>query len=258
MIDTHCHLNDPKFQKDRARLLSRAVDAGVERCLVAGYDIPSSLMAVEQSEQAGLYAAVGLHAHDAAYAADHPDWLEVVRRAAAMGRRVVAIGEIGLGYHDEFSPRDVQERVCRAQISLAQGLGLPVTVHCREAEDELLDMLEADGVPEAGCVLHSFTGTQAQAARGLEMGLYIGVTGMATFRKTDGLRDMLRSVPVERLLLETDAPYLAPVPLRGKRNEPANLPLVAEALGTLLRLSAEQVDRQTTANALKVFSRMAQ
>lgn len=263
MIDTHCHLNDPQFEPDLPGVLRRAQAAGVTACLVAGYDAQSSERAAAMAgkvygpDAAGVFVALGLHPHDASFADGNPNWLGDLRSSLQSTPRVAAVGEMGLDYHYTLSPPDTQERVFRAQIRLAHDLGLPITVHSRAAEDRVVDILAEETPPAAGAVLHSFTGTPPQMERAVSLGLHIGVTGMITFKNSGQLRDMIRRVPPERLLIETDAPYLAPHPLRGKRNEPAFLAHIRPVLAALLGLTEEVVDVATTRNATRLFARLS-
>lgn len=256
MIDTHCHLNDPRFEDDAPAAAKRALDAGVVGFLIAGYDLASSGRALQLAELPGAWAAGGIHPHDASCINQTPRWEDALADALKSSSRVAALGEIGLDFHYMHSPKHVQEEAFRRQIRLAHDIGLPVTVHTRAAEDRTIEILDEESLPAAGAVLHAFTGTPEQASRAVAMGCFIGCTGMVTFRKVDALREMLRVVPLDRLLLETDCPYLAPHPLRGKRNEPAFLTYVRDAVAQLFGCSPEEVARQTTKNALTVFTAM--
>lgn len=256
MIDTHCHLYDPRFDEDIKETLSRARQAGVTGMLIVACDRETSGRAERLAEGAGLSVAFGLHPHEASRSVEDRDWLEDIRARLLHCPAAAAVGETGLDYHYTFSPPEIQREVFRAQLELAVEVGLPVTIHSRAAEDEVLDILEKTGLPPAGAVLHAFTGPATAAKRAVEMGLYIGVTGMITFRNAEDLRRTIATVPPERILLETDSPYLAPVPHRGKRNEPAFLIHVRDALADLLGVSAAEVQRMTTENARRVFTRL--
>jgi len=256
VIDTHCHLYDPRYDQDLDEILSRARQAGVTGMLVAACDRGTAERARRLAQLEGVSLAFGLHPHEASLAREDPGWLEDIRRRLLQCPAAAAAGEMGLDYHYSFSPPEIQREVFRAQLKLAAELGLPVTIHSRAAEDDVLEILEETGVPSAGAVLHAFTGSAAAAQRAVEMGLYIGVTGMVTFRNAGQLRGIIASIPPERILLETDSPYLAPVPHRGKRNEPAFLVHVRDALADLLGIAPAEVDRITTENARKVFSRL--
>lgn len=242
--DTHCHLNHPDLHAEWQSALYRARQSGVHRLIVIGYDLESSQRAVElTSESDALYAAIGVHPHDAARFDE--DALRQLRELARRPR-VVAIGEIGLDFYRDLSPRDAQYAAFHAQMQLAAELGLPVVIHCRDAYDELLTVLAE--YPSVRGVLHCFSGTAEQAQRGLELGYYLGIGGVITFKSAETLRAVVRSMPRNRLLLETDAPYLAPHPYRGKRNEPAYLPLIAQQVAALWEVSLDALSAQTERN----------
>jgi len=250
--DTHCHLNHPDLYPEWQAALFRAQQSGVERLILIGYDLESSRRAVELAAQSGaLYAAVGIHPHDAAQC--DADALATLRELAQQPR-VVAIGEIGLDFYRDLSPREAQYAAFHAQMQLAQSLGLPVILHCRDAYDELLGVLAE--YPTVQGVLHCFSGTAAHAQRGLELGYYLGIGGVITFKSAEPLRAIVQSVPRDRLLLETDAPYLAPHPYRGKRNEPAYLPLIAQQVAALWEVPLETLSALTEANVTRLFTGM--
>jgi TatD DNase family protein len=250
--DTHCHLNHPELYPEWRDALFRAQQSGVQRLILIGYDVASSRRAVELALQSdALYAAVGVHPHDAAQCdAD----ARATLRALAQHPRVVAIGEIGLDFYRDLSPRKAQYEAFHAQMQLARSLELPVILHCRDAYDELLGVLAE--YPDVQGVLHCFSGTAAHAQRGLELGYYLGVGGVITFKSAEPLRAIVQAMPRERLLLETDAPYLAPHPYRGKRNEPAYLPLIAQQVATLWEIPLESLSELTEANVARLFPRM--
>src|SRR5439155_5100771 len=226
VIDSHCHLADETFANDLHDVIARARDAGVARVMVI-LDGGNAAEADQARRIADLWPdtrfAVGVHPHQAHQFSDDPD------RAAAAARDQIAstpaartIGEIGLDYDYDFSPRDVQQAVFRAQVRLALELDRPVVIHTREADDDTITILREEGRGVLRGVLHCFTGDAALARAGLDLGFYISVAGIITFPKTTaGLREAVRAVPLDRLLTETDSPFLAPVPYRGKRNEPA-------------------------------------
>lgn len=227
-------------------MLERARQAGVELIIVPGVDLPSSRQAVALAQQhAEVVAAVGVHPHDAKTldAATLNELRELARQP-----RVIAIGEIGLDYYRDLSPRDVQRRAFEAQLELAAELGLPVIVHDRDAHADILAILHST----AG-VLHSFSGDVAMAERVLELGFYLGISGPVTYPNAARLRAVVEAAPLERLLIETDAPYLAPQAHRGQRNEPAYVRYVAEAIAVIKSRTVEQVIEQTTRNAYCVF-----
>ncbi|BCW94543.1 MAG: TatD family hydrolase [Fimbriimonadales bacterium] len=250
--DTHCHLNHPDLYADWQGALFRAQQSGVERLILIGYDLASSRRAVELTEQSdALYAAVGVHPHDALNCDAHAlDALNTL----AQHPRVIAIGEIGLDFYRDLSPREAQYAAFHAQMQLARSLGLPVVLHCRDAYDELLEVLEA--YPAVRGVLHCFSGAESHARRGLALGYFLGIGGVITFKSAETLRAIVRQTPRERLLLETDAPYLAPHPYRGKRNEPAYLPLIAQQVAALWEVSLEALSEQTEANVRRLFDRL--
>ncbi len=255
MIDTHCHLNDPQFASDLDDVFSRGQEAGITHYLVPGYNHKSCLRALDIAG-GRVWIALGLHPHDAGSVADNAGWISDLRSQILSSSRSAAVGEIGLDFHYMHSPIEVQEKIFRLQIRLAHELNLPTTIHSRAAEDRVMDILREETPPVAGAVLHAFTGSMAQAERAMEMGLYIGVTGIITFKKSDELRRVIGSLPLHRILLETDAPYLAPMPYRGKRNEPGYLIYVRALLSELLQVSEAEVEKHTTENALLVFQRM--
>jgi TatD DNase family protein len=253
MIDSHCHLNHAQLWLERATVIARARQAGLAGMIVVGYDLPSSEQAVQVAEEhPDVWATVGIHPHDArTYTRD------VEARLAALTEhpRVVAVGEIGLDYHYEHSSRDDQRKAFAAQLGLAERVALPVILHCREAHSDVLDELARHALPQRG-VMHCWSGTIAEAERTIELGLMLGIGGVLTFKKRGELAEVVRQVPRERLLIETDAPYLAPVPHRGHRNEPAFVQHVCRRLADELGESPENVARLTTDNAVRLFGRL--
>lgn len=250
LVDTHAHLDHDRFAADRNVVLDRARDAGVGLIITVAGDLASARAAVNLAgEHASVFAAVGVHPHDAAGAG--PGYLEELRRLA-MHPRVVAIGEIGLDYHYDFSPRPVQREVMIAQLELAGELDLPVIVHSREAAQDSYALLRDGRWP--GAVMHCFGGDWDTARTFLDIGCYISLAGVVTFKGAQALREVAEKVPEDRLLLETDAPYLAPVPRRGRRNEPAYLRHTAEFIAGLRGLTLERLAGITTANARIFFN----
>ncbi len=253
LVDTHCHLTDPAFEDDLPRVLERARAAGVGRIVTVASDLPDAHRVVELCGRFPLLrGAVGIHPHAAA-SASVEDLAEVGELAREEG--VVAVGEIGLDFHYDHAPRDVQLRLFRRQLDLARDLDLPVVVHSRDADGEMEGILREQGGGVRG-VLHCFTGGRALLEQALAVGWRISFTGLVTFRRFDGA-DLLRAVPRDRLMLETDAPYLAPVPHRGKRNEPAFLPLVARSVAAHRGEDPGEVARYTT-EAARAFYRLAE
>lgn len=256
LIDSHCHPDVDDFDADRGELLARARAAGVTGLVAIGggaapgtLDVGLRTAHLLDPEGGTVWATVGIHPHEAAQATDE-SFAEL--QSLAADERVIAIGEIGLDYYYDHSPRDTQRAVFRRQMALARACGLPVSIHCRDAWDECLDEIAAFGLPQGG-VFHCFTGTAEQARRAVEIGFYLSFSGMLTFRKTEELRQVAAAAPADRILVETDSPFLAPVPHRGKRNEPAWVVKVAEELARLRNWTPEETARQTTANFARLF-----
>jgi len=257
VIDSHCHLADETFAQDLDDVVRRARDAGLERAMV----ILEAGNAKEAAQALRLDAlwpelrfSIGVHPHQAhQYAADPDRAAAVVREQWTATPSARAVGEIGLDYHYDFSPRDVQQAVFRAQLRLARELDRPVVIHTREADDDTVAMLREEGGGQLRGVLHCFTGGAALADSGLDLGFYISLAGIITFPKAEELRQTVRRVPLDRLLTETDSPFLAPVPYRGKRNEPAHVARVVDALAALHGKPAADLARQTAANFHTLF-----
>jgi TatD DNase family protein len=249
-FDTHAHLTDKKFEKDVERVLERAEEAGVEQIINVGDEIESSRECVEMSRRnTMLLPAIGVHPHNAESC---KAGVEGTLTELAKGNRVYAIGEIGLDYHYEFSPRDVQRQVFEQQLGLAQQLDLPVIMHCREAHTDLMRVLEKFENPRKG-VAHCFTGSKHDADELQEMGYYIGVAGPVTLPNAEDLRGVIGDVSLNRILLETDSPHLAPAPKRGRRNEPSHIRYIANQVGLLKNLSGRDIGRVTAYNARRAF-----
>jgi TatD DNase family protein len=252
LIDTHAHLDQEEFEGDRAEVIARAAAAGIERIVAIGVTADSSAAVVRlAAEYPAVYAAVGIQPNYCAQAKSG-DWERVVELAASP--KVVAIGETGLDRYWDHTPFDLQQDYFDRHLRLAQDCGLPFVVHTRESDADVLVMLrEAGGRGELRGVMHSFTGSAATASECVEMGLYISFAGMVTFKKLADLRAVAATVPADRILAETDSPYLSPHPLRGKRNEPANLVHTAQVLSEVRGVSFEEFSEQTTKNARKLF-----
>jgi TatD DNase family protein len=257
LADTHCHLCLEAFASDLEAVLSRASAAGVERILVPGIDLATSRRAVELAEaHASVFAAVGLHPHGAA---EWSDAAYAELRSLAHSPRVVAIGETGLDYYRDYAPRDRQMLAFDRQLELADELDLPVVVHSREATQDVLDRLSTwVGGAEGGSrarpgVLHAFSGDNDAASRALQAGFYIGVAGPLTYPSADGLRRMAGGLPLGSILTETDAPYLPPTPHRGRRNEPAHVRLVTEALASTRGIDPSRAGQACWDNAAALF-----
>jgi TatD DNase family protein len=256
-VDSHVHLDGPEFDADRDDVIQRARDAGVSAILNVGTGDPHSgalERAVELAEKhADIFASVGTHPHDARLFDDAAE--QRIANLVRQSRRVIAWGEIGLDYHYDNSPREVQMNVFRRQLQLAREAGLPVIIHTREAETETIAILKSEwagaGIPG---IMHCFSGSLALAEQALELGFLISFSGIVTFKKADDLRSVAARVPLDRLLIETDCPFLAPVPFRGKRNEPAFVIEVARCLSELRSLEVDEMARLTSANFARVFS----
>ncbi len=250
LIDTHAHLDYPQFDQDRDEVIRRAFDAKVGIILSIGTDIESSKKTIEISESyENVYATAGVHPHNAQYAKEN--FIESLREIASLNK-VVALGEIGLDFYREYSSRDMQIDMFRKQIHLAMDLGLPIIVHNRNADLEVITILKEEGASEVGGVLHCFSGSLDMALRGVEMDFYASFGGAITYRKSKALK-VATGMPFDRVLFETDCPYQSPSRIRGERNEPSSVLYVAEKLSRKMDLSFEEVARKTTDNALRLF-----
>ncbi|HEX3469278.1 MAG TPA: TatD family hydrolase [Candidatus Elarobacter sp.] len=254
MIDTHAHVHDRSFDEDRDAMVARARERGVGAIVTVGCDVEDSVRACEVAETYGLAATVGIHPHEAKGApADLPAAFDALR--ARYGARVVAVGETGLDYHYDHSPRDVQRGVFAAQLDYARSRNLPLVFHQREAHEDFVAALRAGYDPRAQRgVVHCFTETAAEARLFVdEFGLRLGIGGVLTFKTAQPLRDAVLAVGLDALVLETDCPYLAPVPHRGRRNEVAYVAETARAVAALLGVDLETVVARTDANARALF-----
>ena len=256
-VDSHAHIDGPEFDADREEVIQRAHAVGVSAILNVGTGDPNS-DAVERAIELGkssesIYTAIGTHPHDARLYNDAAE--ERTKSLIERGERVVAWGEIGLDFHYDNSPRNAQIAVFKRQLHAARDLNLPVIIHTREAEAETIDILKTDydGANRRG-VFHCFSGTEALARRAIELGFIISFSGIVTFKKAEELRNIARQVPLDHLLIETDCPYLTPVPHRGKRNEPAYVVEVARCLAGLHGLEIEELAHVTTENFMRFFS----
>lgn len=242
LVDTHCHLDDQKFDADRAQVIERALAAGVELMMAIGTGGELDV-AIQQAERYPfIYATIGVHPHDAAKAT--PDTFARLRDLASHPK-VLAVGEIGLDYHYDFSPRDVQRSVFERQLEIASEFHKPIVIHTREAWEDTLAQVTA--LPHGG-IMHCFTGDAAQARQALNLGFHLSFGGVLTFPKAESLREAARITPEDRLLVETDCPYLAPVPHRGKRNEPAFVVATARRLAEVRGATPEAIAECTTRN----------
>ena len=256
-IDTHAHLDDPAFDDDRDEVLKRATEAGLSSIISVGCwkketgfgSLPSLVQANDL-----LYMALGVHPHDAINAAGSDEALKLIREFASEGKKLVAIGETGLDYHYAHSPPKEQRELFISQIALARELNLPIIVHTREAEAETLSILKGEGAGETGGVMHCFSGSANLANEALSLGLYLSFSGIVTFPKAEELREVAKHAPTERILIETDCPYLSPLPNRGKRNEPANVIDTARVIAETRGVSLADIARITSVNALDLFA----
>ncbi len=250
VIDSHAHIYYSDYEDDFEALLQRAAEATVAAIVVVGTDVESSRKAVALAEQyPQMYAAVGIHPHDAGAVSE--ECYETIRSLAASSAKVVAIGEIGLDFYRDRSPRHLQEQVFRRFLQLAAELDLPVIVHDRDAHEQVMEIIRSESVRKG--VLHCFSGDTAMAADAAALGFYISVPGTITYPSNQSLRDVVQNVSIERMLVETDCPYLSPVPHRGKRNEPSYVRLVAEKIAELKGLTFDDVARITTKNSSDLF-----
>jgi TatD DNase family protein len=253
LVDSHCHLDDAQFAEDREATIERALAAGVERMMAIGTgggppDLETAIRLADR--YVFFYATVGVHPHDAAKAT--PETFEHLRDLASHPK-VLAIGEIGLDYHYDFSPRDTQREVFVRQLELAREAGKPIVIHTREAWSDTIAILREHYAGDG--IFHCFTGGPAEAREALELGFHLSFGGVLTFPKAESVREAAGVTPLERLLIETDAPYLAPVPHRGKRNEPAFMVETARKLAVVLGISAEELATATTRNFERVCLR---
>lgn len=251
LVDTHAHLHFPDFRDDLDDVLERARRAGVGAMVTIGTDRESNAAAVALAGRLPqVWATVGIHPHDAAEATED-DFAEMERLAGAA--RVVGLGEMGLDFFRNLSPRDVQERVFRRQLDMARRLGKPVCIHCRDAHAETLAILAEAGVAAGGGVMHCFSGDVAVARRCLDLDLHLSIAGPLTYKNARALPDVARFAPADRLVVETDCPYLPPQPHRGQRNEPAYMALTVARLAELRGVDPERLGEQLTANAARLF-----
>ncbi len=260
LVDTHCHLDFNRFDADRDQVIKRAEAAWVVRIIVPAVDVPSNRRVVELAEHCpSVYAAVGIHPNDVPAAAHAEEVLQDIRELA-QSRRVVAIGEIGLDYYWKKTPPEAQHEWLRSQLDLAAALKLPVILHNRETTEDLIAILRewtAQRLPaeldDRRGVFHSFSATKRDAEQVLDLGFYLGFTGPVTYKKADEMRAVAVAVPLDRILVETDAPFLAPHPHRGDRNEPAFIRHTAAKIAELRGMDIEAMAEQTTLNADKLF-----
>ena len=258
MVDSHCHIAGPEFVDDLDDVIGRATAAGVTHALVilAADDPPE----IEQADKvasrwAGVRFSIGVHPHAAVKFTAEPEAAARAVAAAVDAQPLTrGLGEIGLDYHYDFSPRDVQQAVFRSQVAVARTRRLPMVIHTREADDDTFRILTDERASEVPVVLHCFTGDRETARRALDAGYYLSLAGIVTFPRALELKEVARLVPLDRLLIETDSPFLAPVPHRGKRNEPAHVTRVAEVIAELKGMTRDEVAAGTTENFVRIFA----
>ncbi|MBX7149809.1 TatD family hydrolase [bacterium] len=254
LVDSHCHLSFKDYPlAERDAVISRAREAGVKTLITigAGEAVAGNeeALAIAKTDP-HIYSTVGIHPHDASVVT--PEIIAHLENLA-LHPKVVAIGEIGLDYHYEHSPRDIQRQVLANFIKLAQKIKKPIMIHDRDAGDETYEMLKTHGVKPGEVMIHCFTGSMELAKKYLDLGTYLSFTGIVTFKKSDELREVVKITPLNQMLIETDSPYLAPVPFRGKTNEPAYVKYVAQKVAEIKGLSFDEIARETTQNAHRFF-----
>ncbi|MDX8363123.1 TatD family hydrolase [Cytobacillus sp. IB215316] len=251
LFDTHAHLNATQFDEDVVDVINRAKMEGVSHIVVVGFDRQTITRAMELTDMYDfIYAAVGWHPVDAIDMVDEDlSWIEEL----ASHPKVVAIGEMGLDYYWDKSPKDVQKEVFRKQIKLAKKVNLPIIIHNREATADVLQILEEENAEQVGGIMHCFTGSVEVAKKCMDMNFYISLGGPVTFKNAKKPKEVAKDIPLENLLIETDCPYLAPHPYRGKRNEPSYVKYVAESIAHLKGITVEEVSEKTGLNAKKLF-----
>ncbi|MBR3206903.1 MAG: TatD family hydrolase [Bacillus sp. (in: Bacteria)] len=251
LFDTHAHLNAEQYNEDLEQVIERAISEKVEKIVVVGFDRPTITRAMELIEEYDfIYAAIGWHPVDAIDMTDEDlAWIKDL----SQHEKVVAIGEMGLDYYWDKSPKDVQKEVFRRQIALAKEVNLPIVIHNRDATEDVVTILKEEGAAEVGGIMHCFTGSLETAKACMEMNFYISFGGPVTFKNAKKPKEVVKEIPSDKLLIETDCPYLTPVPFRGKRNEPSYVKYIAEQIAELREISFEELAELTTKNAKKVF-----
>jgi TatD DNase family protein len=251
LIDSHAHLEMPEFKKDLKAVIQRAEETGVEYIFTVGTEKKDWKRALEIAEShPSIYAILGVHPHNAK---EIDEETYPMLRELCQSEKVRAYGEIGLDFFRNLSPRDLQLKRFREQIGLAKEFGLPVVIHDREAHRETLDILKSEGAKDCGGIIHCFSGDYEMARACMEMGFYISIPGSITFKNAEGFREVVERIPLESLLVETDAPFLTPEPFRGKRNEPSYVRYTAQKVAEIKKVSFEKVAEITTENALRVY-----
>lgn len=251
LIDTHVHLNADQYDEDLEEVMDRAREAGIKKMVVVGFDrktIERTVDLIEKYEN--VYGVIGWHPVDAVDCTEEDlDWIE----SLSTHEKIVGIGETGLDYHWDKSPHDVQKEILKKQIALAKRVKLPIIIHNRKATEDCIEILKSENAHEIGGIMHAFSGDESDADTIVDMNFYLSLGGPVTFKNAQEPKDIAVHVPIEKLLVETDAPYLAPHPYRGKRNEPAYVKLVAEKIAELRGMTYEDLAVQTTKNAEAFF-----
>ncbi len=251
LVDTHAHLGMPQFNGDRDQVIHRAIEMGVELILTVGTDMRDCQKAVEIARRSErVFAVIGIHPH---HAKDVTEATYSHLKALSNDAKVKAIGEIGLDFYRNLSPRETQMMRFREQIHLAREVSLPIVVHARDAQKEVLDILREEGAQGIGGVMHCFSGDYDMAKSCMDLGLFISIPGTITYKGNSQLREVVKRIPLDRILVETDCPFLPPLPFRGKRNEPAHVKITASKLAQVKGLSLDEVARITSRNAKTVF-----
>ncbi|WZL73441.1 TatD family hydrolase [Clostridiaceae bacterium 35-E11] len=251
LFDSHAHLDDARFDKDREQILKNAKENGITYIMNPGADFETSVKAVELASQYDMvYAAVGVHPHDAK---DMDEMTLALLKGLAKKPKVKAIGEIGLDYHYDHSPRDIQKEWFKRQIQLAKTIALPIIIHDREANEDVMRILKKEKAFDTGVVLHCYSGSAELAKQYTKLGAYISIAGPLTYKNARKTVEVVDTIPLEYLFIETDSPYLTPMPHRGKRNEMAYVRYVAEKIAEIKKCSLEEVAYQTTENAKRFF-----
>lgn len=250
-FDTHAHLNAEQYNEDLQEVIDRALSEGISNIVVVGFDRPTIEKAMELTEKYDfIYASVGWHPVDAIDMTEEDlQWIEEL----SSHPKVVALGEMGLDYYWDKSPKDIQQEVFRKQIRLAKKVKLPIVIHNRDATADIVEILKEEGAGEVGGIMHCFSGSPEIAQECVDMNFYISLSGPVTFKNAKKPKEVADVIPLEKLLIETDCPYLTPHPHRGKRNEPSYVKLVAEQIAEIKGLSTEEVAQATTENAKKLF-----
>ena len=251
LVDSHAHLEMPDFKRDLEQVIRRAKESGVGYIFTVGTEKKDWKRALEIADShPSIYAILGVHPHNAKEIDDqtYPTLRELCRSG-----KVKAYGEIGLDFFRNLSPRDIQLKGFREQIALAKEVGLPIVVHDREAHQETLEILKSEKVEECGGIIHCFSGDYEMAKACMDMGFHISIPGSITFKNAEGFREIVKRIPLESLLVETDAPFITPEPFRGKRNEPSYVRYTAQKVAEIKKISFERVAEVTTENALRVY-----